>query len=219
MCLGKLFLALQTRFLTFQNRISCFWKQDFLWQETRLPCPNLQPVITSRVPTPPANQENSVTFWCKTSFITGSNGEIRWILFLGLSTLVLLEGRVERSVNYPDQVNVLRSMWGGFSQTCTEKSNLPELATAFVHGSLIKAFIQTSWNLQNVVSEFCFITLSSAGVALYLVRHKFGSISKLQQSIWDQWGSWSWKFGWNFNCKGNFRPIFGKISFRKRTKF
>ena len=102
----------QNRISCFQNRISCLSKQDFLWQETRLPSPNLQqPVITSHVPTPEANQENPVTFLplCvklrKTWFLS-SNDETRWIPFLGLSTQLLVEGRVERRVNYPDEANV-----------------------------------------------------------------------------------------------------------------
>ena len=76
-------------------------------------------------------------------------------------------------------------------------------------------------SLERVISEFSCITLSSAAIALYLMRHKFGSlgISKLQQSIWDQWSSWNRKFGWNFNCKGNFRQNSAKGQNYLMTKY
>ena len=99
-------------FLAFPNRISCFSKQDFLWQETRLPLPKLA-AGSNHPPCPRtgANQENPVTFLplCvklrKTWFLS-SNDETRWIPFLGLSTQLLVEERVERRGNYPDEANV-----------------------------------------------------------------------------------------------------------------
>ena len=136
-----------------------------------------------------------------------SNDEIR---FFSISRSVNTSSLKEVSIiRWPDQADVITRYM--FLQSSCLSFNTASTCFWFSYSFKIAALIR-NWSFKSVISEFSCITLSSAAIALYLMRHKFGSlgISKLQQSIWDQWSSWNRKFGWNFNCEGNFRPNLAK---------
>ena len=123
LCSNNLITFLFTRLVPWKivscssDRISCFSKPDFLFLKTgflvarnAITFPNLaQAVITSRVPTPEANQENPVTFLCRRvkphlwggkKNIRRSNDEIRFFsISRSVSTSSLRDG-LKTSVNY-----------------------------------------------------------------------------------------------------------------------
>ena len=192
------FLAFQNWISCFPNRISCGKKQDYLPQT----CGGS--VITSRVPPQLANQWNPVAFLPLCVNVRSR-----------LSGQTMIEGVFNFSVC---QHHFL--WWTGrrMLTDCMYFQAAIRLILCTMNGILtISTFIcpTNSANMFLVLLRFSHwisklwsisLGIGAGGKALYLMWHKFGSISKLQPSIWSHWAKW--KFGWNFSCG---KETFGQI--------